>query len=434
MADLRDDLAHVLRRTTFGPFPGGIDAAADQVTSARELVERQLAAAPVPFEPWAVVDGVREVVDVDVADAPQAEGSEAERRRIARIMAFRPWWVRRMASDEAGLHEKMMWFWHGHFTTSSDKVDDTTLCWRQLRTLHRHATGNFGDLAKAMTVDGAMLKYLDGASSVAQEPNENYGREFLELFTLGLGHFDQRDVVAASKVFAGYTVTNPEQEVRRVDANTLREPVRAFGVRRRFSPDELIDVVLEQDACAPFVVSKLWRSFVGGEPDAGLVGRWADRFRRSGYEILPLLEDMLSSEAFSVARFGRARTPVEWYCTAIRATGDADRDSNMDLYRLGQSPYRPPSVAGWPDVWLSPTQSHARALLLGRFAFPDVAAWSGLPTAELVDRVGSRCGVPAWSDDSATALADLADRVDAGRSRAAATLAAALMTPELTLA
>lgn len=438
MAEIHHAAAHVLRRTTFGPFTGAIGDAASRPGGVRQLIDEIVAAPPVPFEPWAVVDGAREDLDIDVADSPRPEGTEEERRRIARVMAFRPWWVRRMASDEAGLHEKLMWFWHGHFTTSSDKVDDTTLCWRQLRTLHRHATGNFGDLAKAMTVDGAMLKYLDGASSVADEPNENYAREFLELFTLGLGRFDQSDVVAAAKVFAGYTVTNPDQEVVRVDENTLHRPVRAFGVRGRFSPDDLIDVVLRQDACAPFVVTKLWRSFIGGEPDRPTIDRWAKGFRSSGYEILPLVERMLHSDVFAERVFSRARSPIEWYCAATRATGDAERDTNWDLFQLGQSPYRPPSVAGWPDVWLSPTQSHARALLLGELSFPEADALTELPLDRLLPAIADRCGVPGWSDASAAALGDLHTRSAAGgvedRVRVAALLAAALMPPELSLA
>lgn len=442
MTTSRAGVAHVLRRTTFGPFAGAFERIGDAEQGA--VVDRQLEADPVPFTPTATIDGSTSPLDIDVADSPQPEGTDAERARLGRVMGFRPWWVRRMLSDEAGLHEKMMWFWHGHFTTSSEKVDDTTLCWRQLRTLHTHALGNFAELATAMTVDGAMLKYLDGASSVGDAPNENYAREFMELFTLGFGKFRQSDVLAAARVFAGYTVTNPGMDVVRVPENCFRGKVTAFGIRRRFTPEQLIEVILDQDDCAPFVVRKLWRDLIGGPPDADRVGEWAREFRRSGYEIAPLLARMLHSAEFAGSAGSRPRTPIEWYCAAMRATGDAaapERDTNLELFRLGQSPYLPPSVAGWPDApaWLSPTQAHARAMLVGRLAFPAAQeladALAGPDPSAFMDAVADRCGVAEFGPSSTAALRSLASRLDgtAPARRAAVVLGAALLTPEMSL-
>src|ERR1700682_1920859 len=174
MPDDRAAIAHVLRRTTFGPFPGmtedlalrGVDATVDTV----------LAAAPLqPAAP---------VFDEDADN--NANGPAWQ-------------WLRLMANPAAGVHEKMVWFWHGHLTPSHAKAATRDL-------MRRPALGSSGELLRAVSVDGAMLEYLDGDGSTAQSPNENYGRELMELFALGLGNYSQHDVRAAAAALSGWTV------------------------------------------------------------------------------------------------------------------------------------------------------------------------------------------------------------------------------------
>ena len=412
-------IAHVLARTTFGPYPGQVTTALDQAASATALVDALLAAPPLPFDPG---------VDIDAANS--------EDLRV--WMGFRQWWLNRMLRDDAGLHERMMWFWHGLFTTSWNKVDDTNLCWRQLRTLHQHALGNLGDLAKALTVDGAMLRYLDGQDSIATHPNENYGRELMELFLLGIGNYTQSDVVAAARSLAGWRIDLVDGHVSQRADWTLDEPVEFLGERRRFDVAGIIDRILDQDACAPFVVGRIWDVFVGGGRDDTLVRAWADRFRSSGYQIAPLMSDVLHSDAFLNARRTRASTPIEWYCGALRAAGEPIDRSVERLAALGQEPYLPPNVAGWPigDEWLNPTQFRSRSNTLATFGFPaaDEVAAAATPAAAALER----CSLTDASGSTRSTLEALdaqlaADAAVDPHARGTALLAAALLSPEASL-
>lgn len=430
--------AQILRRATFGPFPGVVQRTVDRHRSAEELIESLVAAPPVPFTPEAIVDGVPLPVDIDAPGTPISDDPAVERARLSRLDAHRPWWVRRMRSDEAGLHERMMWFWHGHFTTSSFKVDDTTLCWRQLRTLHDHALGNFGDLAKAMTIDGAMLRYLDGDGSLGRAPNENYGRELMELFTIGIGGFTQDDVEAAAAALAGWRVVPTDLSVEFDAARATRGPVEFLGHRGRLDPDGLIDILLEQESCAPFVVRKLAAFLIGDGVDDATIRTWADSFRNSGYEIAPLVGAILRSEHFVAPSAGRPRTPIEWYCGALRVSGDERRDSNLDLFELGQSPYLPPNVSGWPPAatWTGPTQMQARAMLVSQLTFPPSI---GSPGTDPIDAALEQCSIFDVGDRTRQALARqhellgrLPDATEADLT--AATMGALLLSPEFSWA
>lgn len=437
--DRSAEVAHALRRTTFGPFPGQVATTIDRLGGAAAVIEEQLAADPLPFVPTITIDDQTIPFDIDAPGQPDLPDPTVSRRRLAEFNSFRPWWVERMRTDAAGLHEKMTWFWHGHFPAASSKIDDIVLPWRQLRTFHSHALGNFGDLVRAITVDGGMLRYLDGAGSNAADPNENYARELLELFTLGIGQYEQSDVRAAARALAGWNIRSPEQEVVFEPSSALQRRVTFLGRRGRLGVDEIVDTILEQDSCAPFIVTKIWRSFVGGEPPRADLDRLARGFRRSGYEIRPLLEDLLTSEAFARSSMSRARTPVEWYAAATRVTGDTDRDTQYDLHLLGQSPFVPPNVGGWPgdEAWLAPEQVHARLSLLSRFAFGDL---DDLGAADdLVDRVVERCSLFELGAATRSALDELdaSTRRDPGidaHQRASLVTTAALMSPEHSLA
>ncbi|MGD9796333.1 MAG: DUF1800 family protein, partial [Acidimicrobiia bacterium] len=168
--DDRALVAHLLRRTTFGPFPGQVEA----------LAERGIDVA------------VRSVLSANALQLDPPEfGTDDDERVLV------DWWLDAMANPAAGLHEKMVWFWHGHLTSSLDKAE-VQLMWRQHQLLRKHALGNFRDLLQAITIDAAMLAWLDGNGSTSEAPNQNYGREVMELFTLGHdGGYSEADVAAA---------------------------------------------------------------------------------------------------------------------------------------------------------------------------------------------------------------------------------------------
>jgi uncharacterized protein (DUF1800 family) len=408
MADDRAAIAHVLRRTTFGPFPGmtedlalrGVDATVDMV----------LAAAP--LEPGAAV------FDEDADN--NANGPAWQ-------------WLRLMANPAAGVHEKMVWFWHGHLTSSHDKVAAWDLVWRQHLLLRHHALGNFRKLLQAVTVDGAMLQYLDGDGSTAQSPNENYGRELMELFALGRANYAQRDVRAAATALSGWTVG--DGGAPRFDPSAGNShPVALLG-RQVVNASDVVDVVCDHPACARFIAAKVHRYLVGVDPTPDRLGELADVFARANLEILPLVEATVRHPGFLAASFTRPRYPVEWVTAALAVCGMDDPGLAYDtMAGLGQSPFYPPNVAGWPPGtrWVSPSSAVARAALaVGAAAIPEIAA-----AADPVTAAFERAAIYHPSVTSLAAARGLAYRLgrhDAQR-RTAAVLALVLSTPEFALA
>jgi uncharacterized protein (DUF1800 family) len=409
----------VLGRTTFGPFPGQVADALDRGMTTDDLVD-DLLGRTLPFAPSAYDASTGQDLPVDVA------GPDVDDLRV--YMAFRDWWLARMRSDEAGVHEKMMWFWHTHLTTSLVKVDSTNLCWRQLATLHEHALGNFRDLLLAMTLDAAMLRYLDGDGSIARSPNENYARELMELFTLGLGAFDQRDVSGAAIALSGWRVGD-DLGVRFDADDGPSGPVRVLGRAGIEGVEGLIDAILARDECAPFLVGRIWHHLVGSPAPSGVVDSLARRFRRSGYRIGPLVEQVLRHDELAAPGPARARTPLEWYLAASRTIG-LPRATSGHLDAIGQSPYRPPNVSGWPGdaAWLSPTQAHGRAALL--LDLPVEVPADVSARADVVDAVLDHCSLVDVGSRTRAALDDLARQLDGTADRAATLVRAALLSPE----
>ena len=219
-------IAHVLRRTTFGPFPGQVKALAPKGVDAaitRILAAKALATTPAP------------PLDDDGSNAPV------------------DWWLDRMANPNAGIHEKMTWFWHGHLTTSHSKVFRWKVEFPQHLLLRKYAMGNFRTLLQKITVDAAMLLYLDGSWSTADDPNENYSRELMELFVLGRGNYTQDDVRNGAKALAGWYVDWDTGKIGFNDWGALDAPVPYLGKSVKRAPD-VVDAVLAHPRSAPWVV------------------------------------------------------------------------------------------------------------------------------------------------------------------------------------
>lgn len=409
MPDRREEVAHVLRRTTFGPFPGVTERMAGRGPAA--AIEAVLAAAPlVPDMPTLTEDAE------ETADGPAAT------------------WLRLMANPAAGIHEKMVWFWHGHLTSSFNKVDTWEMMWRQHLLLREHALGNFRDLMRAVTVDAAMLQFLDGDGSTADAPNENYARELMELFTLGRGNYSQQDVRGAATALAGWSVDYPDPTVSfdPDDGNTA--PVRLLG-RTVTTAENVVDAVCRHPACARFVTAKLYRYLVGVDPPADRLGGLAQIFTESGLEIRPVVEAIVRDGAFLAARLTRPRFPVEWVTAALALCGIDDPVTAYEcLDALGQVPFYPPSVAGWPTgtQWLSASHAVVRAALA--VEAPALSAVASAPdpvTAafELAAIYSPSPGTRSAAEGLASAL-----RREDPDTRASALLALVVCSPEFALA
>lgn len=400
-------MAHVLRRTTFGPFPGMTEAfAGREIGGVIDAVVG--AAALVPETP---------VFDGDYGD--RADGPVAR-------------WLTLMRDPKAGLHEKMVWFWHGHFATSYSKVDTWDLMWQQHLVLRRYALGNFREFAHAMVIDGAMLQWLDGAGSVAEAPNENHARELMELFTVGRGIYSQEDVKQAAVAMSGWDVS--EDGVVQFSKDDGNQRAVQYLGKPVTTAHDVVDVVCDRPECARFIAAKLHRYLVGDKPSEERLTELAGVFTAAKLEIKPLVEAILRHPSFEASVHARPRYPVEWVTAAMGVVGVDDPIAAFyAMTDLGQSPFYPPNVAGWPPGggWLDAGAALARAgLVVHAPAIPELAA-----ATDPVAAAFKRAGIYAPTAATETAARDLAFALRHEPSVAAtAVLTLILTAPEFTLA
>ena len=316
-----------------------------------------------------------------------------ETRRVAL------WWADRMVATPRPLEEKMTLFWHGHFATSETKVRDYRKLLLQNQTLREHATGNFRDLLLAVMRDPAMLVYLDNGQNVKDHPNENFGRELLELFTMGVGNYTERDIREASRAFTGWT--NDVLEFR-VDREKHDDGIKEFlGQRGAFDGHDIVDIILAQPVTAEFISTKIYRFFVREVPSATTKTRLARVFREADYEVKPLLRAIFLSRDFysspSVAT--QIKSPVQLLVSTYRKLGLAGAptipDFNSQTGRLGQALLYPPNVAGWSGgrTWITPATLLERGNAVREILFPQDPKSFGHPDRRLpgiYERVAQR--------------------------------------------
>lgn len=292
------------------------------------------------------------------------------------------WWADRMVATPRPLEEKMALFWHGHFATSSDKVRDYRKMLQQRDLFARHATGNFRDLAVAVARNPAMLVYLDAAQNVKAQPNENFGREVLELFTMGIGNYTEKDIREASRAFTGWT---NDGMTFTVDAANHDEGEKTFlGETGNFDGADIIDIALEKRSSARFIAGKLYRFFVSDQPNDAAVEGLAAILYDSGYEIEPLLRAMFLSKDFYApgAYASKVKGPVELVVSSCRKLGldhvPGIPDFNETTYALGQELFYPPNVAGWAGgrSWITPATLVDRGNFARSLLFPDIGAFT----------------------------------------------------------
>jgi uncharacterized protein (DUF1800 family) len=350
---------HLLRRATFGYTPAQLETAlsAGFNKTVDQLIETK------PSEP------------------PLVAAATTPGGRFA-VGQLQQWWVDHMLSTTTPFAERMTLFWHGHFTSDYRKTADNTFMYWQNLTWRRMALSNLGSMLMQVTIDPAMLRYLDLATSTGQSPNENYSRELMELFAMGAGNYSEEDVRQGAKALAGWQLPVPDIFATvTVDAAknvTQKLPVYSaqkagvFNPRRAYKgavtflghsgtldTQGLIDRILAQKATAPFIAAKVAQHFVTPQPDQGYVSRLADGFRRSKYDMKTLMRSVFTSPEFTADANYRAllKSPTEFMVHASRALG-ATGLSKVVVGAgsgMGQSLFDPPDVNGWPNnaSWIS---------------------------------------------------------------------------------
>ena len=349
-----DDAVHLLERTGFGVPPQAIASLVpfSRAEAVDLLISGLQTDPPVSPPQWSIPPFTKPPGDkTHPADAAALKAYQQTIQDHAQEL--RSWFISGLVSSPSPLTEKIVLFWHNHFTSSLEKTNAPDLLLRQDLLLRKLGTGRFGDLVHAISQDPAMVLYLDDNTNMKGKPNENFARELLELFTMGEGTYTEQDVKEAARAFTGLTVD-------RYAGTTTFDPSRHddgqktfLGKTGNFTGDDIIDIILAQDGPAVFLTEKLWRTFISSRPDPGLVRSWAASFRSSGYDIRALLRLILSSDAFWAPenRDTLIKSPVELLIGFIRTWGITGYDPKRltyELARLGQDLFNPLSVKGWP--------------------------------------------------------------------------------------
>lgn len=384
MARPNEQIRHLLARTGFGTArPEEIEAFSGR--SYPDSVERLLnSVSPRPFSAtpdWLVVPLVAQLeqnLPKEKRDAMQMERRDDQRE-------LKAWWFAEMLNTPRPFTEHMVLFWHNHFTSAINKVNRPELMYRQTALFREHAIGNFATLVKEVAKDPAMLIYLDTNSNKAGNPNENFARELMELFTLGEGNgYTENDIREAARAFTGWRVQIPGRGFR-VDGLVHDGGTKKFmGSTGRFDGDDIIDIILAQPQVAEFVAGKLWQDLINDNPDPDEIKRLAKIFRDSKYELRPLVAALLNHPAFldPQSRGALVKSPTDMLVGTFRMIGTAP--DNPSLFppvarALGQDLLDPPNVKGWPGglYWIDTSLLPSRNAFMNGVAAAVEVQWKG---------------------------------------------------------
>jgi hypothetical protein len=288
------------------------------------------------------------------------------------------WWANRMLTTRRPLEEKLTLFWHGHFATGENKVRDYRMMLRQNEMFRSHASGSLRELLVGILKDPAMLVYLDNGENVKKHPNENFGRELLELFTMGVGNYTEHDVREGARAFTGWT---NDALTFKFDAEQHDFTAKTFlGRTGNLNGDEIIETILKHPATGEFVAAKLYRYFVREDIDAAVKSELGRTFRDNGYQLKPLLKRIfLSKDFYSPLSYAtQIKSPVHLVVSTYKKMGLSEVPTIPDFGRatagLGQALFNPPNVAGWAGgrTWITPSTLLQRGNLFREVLFPDV--------------------------------------------------------------
>lgn len=314
----------------------------------------------------ALKNGPTQTIDLLMTGKP---GLEAFQTRVAKLAApleetadehrLRAWWLYVMMNSPHPLLERMTLFWHNHFATSNAKVQHVGRMYRQNQLIRTHALKRFGPMLHAISEDPAMMVWLDTVSNRKKTPNENYARELMELFSLGIDQYTEQDIREAARAFAGWGIKNDAFHVYQEDIDS--DSKKVFGKAGSFDGHHIVDMCLDKKACASFLSRKLFKHFMSDTlvPDDALIQPLAERFYKSQYDIADLVGVMLSSNLFFSPDCYRAKikSPVEFGLGVIHLLeGRVDTIQFAEMLDpLGQRLFAPPSVKGWDGgaQWLN---------------------------------------------------------------------------------
>lgn len=358
-------IAHLLRRAGFGGTPNellnyqnlGLSGAVDRLLNYTAVDDSNL-----PSQP-----------SISMAFTLKPAASE-----IASLIS---WWINRMIITPRPLEEKMALFWHNHFATAIYKVRSPYLMFKQNQLLRAKSMGNFEDLLMSITEDPAMLIWLDGARNRTGAANENYGREVMEVFTIGRGNYTEEDVKAAARALTGYTLNKNGEAVFRPQQHD--DTTKTFlGQTGNFGPSDIVHILANHTATARNLTTQLFQFFAYQNPASDVVDKLSNVYMSSGGNISAVVEAILKSNEFisPQAYLANIKSPVEYVVSALRSLGTSANPglTVRTLTSMGQLPFDPPSVFGWPSgtAWIN------TSTMLDRVNFPlAIQTPNNFPTA-----------------------------------------------------
>ncbi len=303
------------------------------------------------------------------------------------------WWMNRMATASRPLQEKLAFFWHGHFTSSGKDEKLAKLMWAQNETIRKNAAGNFRTFTKAIARDPAMLDYLNNQQNRRSHPNENFARELMELFTLGIGNYTEADIKNAARAFTGWGHNGTEFMFRRFDHDA--DSKTFLGKTGNFDGDEIIDIILQQPACPKYIAGRIWDFFVSETPNEAVIASLGEVLLSNGYELRPMLRTLFTSRVFYSSEMigSQIKSPVQLMIGSARSMGvklPPGRimfQPNGPLMQMGQAPFYPPNVKGWPGgrAWINTSTLFVRYNAVMRLA-DDVEPLETASADEAVDQ------------------------------------------------
>jgi uncharacterized protein (DUF1800 family) len=407
--------ARVLRRAGLGVTGPEVDAALTQDWPS--YIDAMLGSDP-DADPGAVATPIPSLAE---PRAPGKGATPAARKQYHRQLSeqqgvLSDWWLRRMVSVAQPVHEKLTLLWHNHFATSAQKVRAAAHMAAQNQKLRTLALGDFRTLAYTMLTDAAMLRWLDGQASTAKAPNENLAREFMELFALGHGNgYTEDDVRNGARALTGWVI-GPDGRTSMVSKRHDGAAKTLFGRTGDFDAAGFCDTVLAQPKSGAYVAGRLWQQLVSDDPpSAQALDRVVSAYG-PGRNLRALTKAILTDEEFTSSRAAVVNTPTEWLVGVIRAVRvPIEKPAQLKfadatLRALGQRPFYPPSVGGWPSgqVWLSTASAAARLRAATQLAHAgDLSSIESTGAGDRIEAVGYLIGVGGWSDRTVDALQPL---------------------------
>ena len=337
-------MAHLMRRAGFGARREELEARVARGYEA--TVEDLLHPGDDGYLDKDIID--RYYIDID--DSRQADSTNA-------------WWLYRMINTRHPLEEKMTLFWHGLFATAYEKIENGRAVHSQIDMFRQHCLGNFRTLLLALSRDPAMIIWLDNNTNHKDAPNENYGRELLELFSMGVGNYTEEDVKECTRAFTGWTIPNfiPRYpwgafplgfEYRPEDHDDLEKTF--LGETGRFNGEDIIDIIVRQPATGRFIAEKLYHFFVSDDPaPEEAIDTLADAYFQSDGDVRSVMRELLLSDFFQEARFAKVKAPVELVAGVLRLVRDFQEpkpglvETIWESKYMGQELLNPPTVEGW---------------------------------------------------------------------------------------